>query len=490
MLKFTLQVETKYIFVTNGVDTSCGKGVISSSLALLLLSRGFKVTILKFDPCINLDCGALNQYEYGECYVTVDGYEGDMVLGLYERFANIKTTRANHITFGRLFQNVSNKACRGEYQGNLVQMVPHITDEIKRNVLALGFTGKYDFVVIEIGGKEGDMETLPFIEAIRQFNLSQEQNCACVSVSSVSASCDVSEPHEEDIYKMPLKLREQRLDEEVLRQTETPYVGEPNLMLWNNFLEHLHKATEVVNIGLVGKLGEAQDTYRSIKDALMCAMVYHERKLNLLFINSENLNDGNVEEALENLEGVIIAPGFGTQGVEGKLVACRWCREHDKPTLGIGQGMQSMVVEFARNVLGFAEANSAEVDAHTPCNVIDLMEEEKKKAYIGGTLRLGEYRCVFAEGSLVAKAYRTNFADERHRHRFELNNVYRELFDAAGLRCVGVNPDTNLVDVVELEGNAWYMGVQYHPEYNSTVLFPNPVFMDFVRAVIEKKEIN
>lgn len=531
---------TKYIFVTGGVVSSLGKGVISASLARLLLSRGFKVTIQKFDPYINIDPGTLNPYEHGECYVTADGHEADLDLGHYERFTDIKTGKANSITTGRIYQSVINKERRGDYLGKTVQVVPHITDEIKHNVKALGSTGKYDFVITEIGGTVGDIESQPYLEAVRQLKWEMKQNCMCVHLTYVPfikaakelktkptqhsvkqlqgigiqpdilvlrAECDVPTAIrkkialfcnvEEEailqsvdvptIYEVPLKLYEQHFDEIILKKTDTPYSGEPDLADWNKFLSHLYNATDEVTIGLVGKYVELQDAYKSISEALFHAAVYHDRKLNLQYISSETLNDGNIEDKLKNLDGVIIAPGFGIRGVEGKFVALKWCREHDMPTFGICLGMQSMVIEFARNVLGLKEANSSEMDSKTPYNVVDMMEEQKSISNMGGTMRLGAYNCSLAEGSIAAKAYGTLTISERHRHRFEFNNDYKERFEAAGMKCVGINPETHLVEVVEILANTWYVGTQYHPEYNSTVLHPNPLFMDFMKAVLTKK---
>lgn len=535
------KVETKYIFVTGGVVSSLGKGIISSSLARLLLSRGYKVTIQKFDPYINIDPGTLNPYEHGECYVTVDGHEADLDLGHYERFTNIHTSRANNITTGRIYQSVIDKERRGDYLGKTVQIIPHITDEIKRNVKLLGNTGKYDFVITEIGGTVGDIESLPFLEAVRQLRWELGQNCICVhltyvpfikaakelktkptqhsvkqlqevgiqpdilvlrtekeipasilrkvalfcnvSVDAVIQSIDVP-----TIYEVPLTMHRQHLDEIVLRKTNTPFTGEPDMSKWNKFLEHLHGAKEVVKIGLVGKYVELQDAYKSINESLFQAATYHDHKLDLRYISSEKLNDGNVEEQLSEMDGVIIAPGFGQRGIEGKFVALKWCREHDVPTFGICLGMQCMVIEFARNVLGLAEANSTEMDTKTPYNVIDLMEEQKSISNMGGTMRLGAYSCKLVAGSTPAKAYGTTVVEERHRHRFEFNNDYREQFERAGMKCVGENPETHLVEVVELEGKKWFVGTQYHPEYSSTVLNPNPLFMDFIRASIENKK--
>lgn len=536
-------METKYIFVTGGVVSSLGKGIISSSLARLLLSRGFSVTIQKFDPYINIDSGTLNPYEHGECYVTTDGHEADLDLGHYERFTDIETTRANNITAGRIYQSVINKERRGDYLGKTIQVVPHITDEIKRNVKALGSTGKYDFVITEIGGTVGDMESHPFLEAVRQLKWELKQNCVCVHLTyvpfikaaqelktkptqhsvkllqeigiqpdilvlrtehdvpmamrkKIALFCNVEEYaviqsiDVPTIYEVPLKLREQHFEEIVLRKTDTPFSGEPDLAEWNKFLSHLYNATGEVKIGLVGKYVELQDAYKSISEALLHATIYHDQKLDLRYISSEKLNDGNVEDTLNELDGVIIAPGFGIRGVEGKFVALKWCREHDMPTFGICLGMQSMVIEFARNVLGLKEANSTEMDPKTPYNVVDIMEEQKSISNMGGTMRLGAYKCDLVEGSIAAKAYGKLAISERHRHRFEFNNDYREQYEAAGMRCVGMNPDTNLVEVVEIPANTWYVGTQYHPEYNSTVLHPNPLFMDFITAVLNKKKNN
>lgn len=536
-------METKYIFVTGGVVSSLGKGIISSSLARLLLSCGFSVTIQKFDPYINIDSGTLNPYEHGECYVTTDGHEADLDLGHYERFTDIETTRANNITAGRIYQSVINKERRGDYLGKTIQVIPHITDEIKRNVKALGSTGKYDFVITEIGGTVGDMESHPFLEAVRQLKWELKQNCVCVHLTyvpfikaaqeqktkptqhsvkllqeigiqpdilvlrtehdvpmamreKIALFCNVEEDaviqsiDVPTIYEVPLKLHEQHFEEIVLRKTDTPFRGEPDLAEWNKFLSHLYNATGEVKIGVVGKYVELQDAYKSISEALLHATIYHDQKLDLRYISSERLNDGNVEDTLKELDGVIIAPGFGIRGVEGKFVALKWCREHDMPTLGICLGMQSMVIEFARNVLGLKEANSTEMDPKTPYNVVDIMEEQKSISNMGGTMRLGAYKCDLMEGSIAAKAYGKLAISERHRHRFEFNNDYREQYEAAGMRCVGMNPDTNLVEVVEIPANTWYVGTQYHPEYNSTVLHPNPLFMDFITAVLNKKKNN
>ncbi len=534
-------METKYIFVTGGVVSSLGKGIISSSLARLLLSRGFRVTIQKFDPYINIDPGTLNPYEHGECYVTADGHEADLDLGHYERFTNIQTSRANNVTTGRIYQSVIDKERRGDYLGKTVQIIPHITDEIKRNVKLLGNTGKYDFVITEIGGTVGDIESLPFLEAVRQLRWELGQNCLCVHLTyvpfiraakelktkptqhsvkqlqevgiqpdilvlrteqdipmsvrkKVALFCNVSPDaviqsiDVPTIYEVPLTMHGQHLDEIVLKKTNTPYSGEPDLSKWNEFLAKIKHATDSVKIGLVGKYVELQDAYKSINESLFQAATYNDHKLDLKYISSEKLTDGNVEEMLGGMDGVIIAPGFGQRGIEGKFVALKWCRENDMPTFGICLGMQCMVIEFARNVLGLAEANSTEMDTKTPYNVIDLMEEQKSITSMGGTMRLGAYRCRLASGSTVAKAYGTNEIMERHRHRFEFNNDFRSQFEEAGMKCVGENPETHLVEVVELPGKKWYIGTQYHPEYSSTVLHPHPLFMDFIRAAIANRD--
>lgn len=534
------EVETKYIFVTGGVVSSLGKGIISSSLARLLLSRGYRVTIQKFDPYINIDPGTLNPYEHGECYVTADGHEADLDLGHYERYTNIQTSRANNITTGRIYQSVIDKERRGDYLGKTVQIIPHITDEIKRNVKLLGNTGKYDFVITEIGGTVGDIESLPFLEAVRQLRWELGQNCLVVHLTyvpfikaakelktkptqhsvkqlqevgiqpdilvlrteqdipmsmrkKVALFCNVSPDaviqsiDAPTIYAVPLQMHEQHLDEIVLKKTNTPYSGEPDLTRWNEFLDKIKNATDTITIGLVGKYVSLQDAYKSITESLFQAATYNDRKLDLRYVNSEKLNDENVGEALREMDGVIVAPGFGQRGVEGKFVALKWCREHDVPTFGICLGMQCMVIEFARNVLGLAEANSTEMDTKTPYNVIDLMEEQKSISSLGGTMRLGAYQCRLIGGSKVAKAYGKTDIMERHRHRFEFNNEYRAQFEAAGMHCVGENPEAHLVEVVELAGKKWYIGTQYHPEYSSTVLNPHPLFMDFVRAAIANK---
>ncbi len=535
---------TKYIFVTGGVVSSLGKGIIASSLANLLKARGFSVTIQKFDPYINIDPGTLNPYEHGECYVTVDGHETDLDLGHYERFTNIQTTRANSVTTGRIYQNVIDKERRGDYLGKTVQIIPHITDEIKRNVKYLGNTGQFDFVITEIGGTVGDIESTPFLEAVRQMRWELGNDALCVHLTyvpyihaakelktkptqhsvkklqevgiqpdilvlrtekhigtdmrrKIAQFCNVAPDaviqsvDVPTIYEVPIKMHEQHLDEIVLRKTGlNPDDTVINLSAWNHFLSKLKNASEEVTIGLVGKYVELQDAYKSISESLSHAATYNDRKLRLVYIHSEKLNDNNVDQQLSPLDGVVICPGFGQRGIEGKFTALKWCREHDVPTFGICLGMQCMVIEFARNVLGLTDANSTEMDTTTPHNVIDLMEEQKSVTAKGGTMRLGAYDCVLTEGSHAATAYGTTHVRERHRHRFEFNDDYTTMFEDAGMKCVGRNPDTNLVEVVELPDHRWFIGTQYHPEYSSTVLSPNPIFLDFIKAAIAYKNKN
>lgn len=531
-------MDTKYIFVTGGVVSSLGKGIISSSLARLLLSRGYRVTIQKFDPYINIDPGTLNPYEHGECYVTADGHEADLDLGHYERFTNIRTSRANNVTTGRIYQSVIDKERRGDYLGKTVQIIPHITDEIKRNVKLLGKTGDYDFVITEIGGTVGDIESTPFLEAVRQLKwelgksalfvhltyvpylhaakelktkptqhsvkqlqsvgiqpdvlvLRTEKEIPPAMLRKVGQFCNVAPEaviqslDQPTIYQVPLRMHEQHLDDIVIRLTEADPTPEPNLERWNIFLHKLANAEKVVNIGLVGKYVELQDAYKSINESLMQAVTYLDHKVNIVYIHSEKVSEANIDEKLRGMDGVVIAPGFGQRGIEGKFIALKWCREHDVPTFGICLGMQCMVIEFARNVLGLEDANSTEMDTKTPHNVIDLMEEQKSISNMGGTMRLGAYECSLRPGSRVAEAYGKTDIMERHRHRFEFNEEYRDRFEKGGMQCVGENPATHLVEVVEIPEKRWFIGTQYHPEYQSTVLEPNPLFLSFVKAAID-----
>ena len=532
-------METKYIFVTGGVVSSLGKGIISASLACLLKARGYRVTIQKFDPYINIDPGTLNPYEHGECYVTVDGHEADLDLGHYERFTNVETTRANNLTSGRIYQSVIDKERRGDYLGKTVQIIPHITDEIKRNVKLLGNTGRFDFVITEIGGTVGDIESLPFLEAVRQLRWELGSNSLCIHLTyvpylhaakelktkptqhsvkqlqqlgiqpdllvlrteldipqtmrhKIAQFCNVSPDAViqsidlPSIYEVPLAMHEQHLDEVVLRKMAlNPAESSTHMAPWMQFVDKMKSAKEEVTIGLVGKYVELQVAYKSINEALFQAATYCDHRLSLKYIHSEKLTSDNVDEQMSALDGVIIAPGFGQRGIDGKFVALKWCREHDVPTFGICLGMQCMVIEFARNVMGLSDANSTEMNPLTANPVIDLMEEQKTISDMGGTMRLGAYDCRLLPDSKAARAYGATEISERHRHRFEFNSHYRSRFEEAGLRCVGENPSTGLVEVVELPEKRWFIGTQYHPEYRSTVLSPNPLFMDFMRAAID-----
>jgi len=530
--------ETKYIFVTGGVISSLGKGIVSSALGKLLQARGYKVTIQKFDPYINIDPGTLNPYEHGECYVTVDGHEADLDLGHYERFLNIPTTKANNITTGRIYQTVIDKERRGDYLGKTVQVVPHITDEIKRNILLLGNKYKFDFVITEIGGTVGDIESLPYIESVRQLRWELGKDCLCVHLTYVpyipaakefktkptqhsvktlqelgiqpeilvlrterelskdicrkaALFCNVEEKaviqsyDVSSIYEVPIIMQKQGF-EEILLQKMGLEVGErPPMKPWNDFLEKMHTATQSVKIALVGKYVELPDAYKSINESLLQAATYHHRKLDLQFVHSEKLSDENVNEILGKADGILIAPGFGQRGIDGKFVAIKYARENDKPALGICLGMQCMVIEYARNVLGMTDANTTEIDNKATYKVIDLMEGQKNLTNMGGSMRLGAYDCrIDNENSKLYKAYKKSLIQERHRHRYEFNNIYKSEFENNGMICTGINPETGLIEVVEIPTKKWFVGVQYHPEYNSTVVNPNPLFMSFIEAAI------
>ena len=532
--------DTKYIFVTGGVVSSLGKGIISASLGKLLQARGYKVTIQKFDPYINVDPGTLNPYEHGECYVTVDGHEADLDLGHYERFLNVQTTRANNITSGRIYQNVISKERKGDYLGKTVQVVPHITDEIKRNVKLLGTKYKYDFVITEIGGTVGDIESLPFIESVRQLKWELGKNCLNVHhtyvpyiaaakefktkptqhsvkqlqelgiqpdilvlrtehtlktdiLRKVALFCNVAEEavvqsvDVPTIYEVPLVLQRQGMDVTVLKKVGLEVGETPDLKQWKEFLNKKNAATETVKIGLVGKYVELQDAYKSIDESLLHAAIYNDRKLDLHLFHSEKITDENAASQLADMDGILIAPGFGQRGIEGKFSAIKFARENNKPLFGICLGMQCMVIEFARNVLGYSDANSTEMEPNTPHKVIDMMEEQKTVINLGGSMRLGAFDCVLKKDSKAYQAYGKEHIQERHRHRFEFNNEYKGEFEAAGMKCVGTNPDTNLVEVVEIPDLKWFVGVQYHPEYNSTVVNPNPLFISFIKAAINNK---
>ena len=531
--------ETKYIFVTGGVVSSLGKGIISASIGKLLQARGYNITIQKFDPYINIDPGTLNPYEHGECYVTVDGMETDLDLGHYERFTGIQTTKANSLTTGRIYKAVIDKERRGDYLGKTIQVVPHITDEIKRNVKLLGQKYHYDFVITEIGGTIGDIESAPFMEAIRQMKWEMGKNAINVHLTyvpylkaagelktkptqhsvkelqSVGIQPDIlilrTEKHLEEgilkkvasfcnvdldcviqsedlpsIYEVPVNMQNQGLDTAILRKMDVPVGETPSLGPWRLFLERRKNATQTVNIGLVGKY-DLQDAYKSIRESLSHAGTYNDHKVNISFVNSEFLTEENVAEKLAGLDGVMICPGFGQRGIEGKIVAAHYTRTHNIPTFGICLGMQMMVIEFARNVLGYADANSREMDEKTPHNVIDIMEEQKNITNMGGTMRLGAYECVLRQNSRVFNIYKKEHIQERHRHRYEFNNDFQKEFERSGMQCVGRNPESDLVEIVEIPGLKWYIGTQFHPEYQSTVLHPHPLFVDFVKTAIENK---
>ncbi len=526
--------QTRYIFVTGGVVSSLGKGIISSSIGRLLLAHGYSVTIQKFDPYINVDPGTLNPYEHGECYVTVDGVETDLDLGHYERFTGIKTTRGNSETTGRIYKSVIDKERRGDYLGKTIQVVPHITDEIKRRMKREFDQTHYDFVITEVGGTIGDIESAPFMEAIRQLRwelgnraisihltyvpylraagefktkptqhsvkelqsmgiqpdvliLRTEYHLEDNLLAKVAAFCNVDRDcvvQSEDlpsIYEVPMNMERQGLDKAILRKTGLPADELPQMSPWRDFLAKMRAATKEVHIGLVGKY-DLQDAYKSIRESLVIAGVYNGAKTVLHFVNSEHITKENVAEKLDGLGGVVICPGFGLRGIEGKLVAAAYCRTHGLPTFGICLGMQMMVIEFARDVLGYADANSTEMDAATTHNVIDLMESQKNITEMGGTMRLGAYSCRLAEGSRARAVYGSELIKERHRHRYEFNNAYKDQYEAAGMKCSGINPENDLVEIVEIPGHPWYIGSQFHPEYSTSVLDPHPLFVDFVRA--------
>ncbi len=534
--------ETKYIFVTGGVVSSLGKGIISSSIGKLLQARGYNITIQKFDPYINIDPGTLNPYEHGECYVTVDGMETDLDLGHYERFTGIQTTKANSLTTGRIYKAVIDKERRGDYLGKTIQVVPHITDEIKRNVKLLGKKYHYDFVITEIGGTIGDIESAPYMEAIRQLKWELGKNAINVHLTyvpylkaagelktkptqhsvkelqSVGIQPDIlilrTEKHLEEgimkkvasfcnvdldcviqsedlpsIYEVPVNMQNQGLDTAILRKMGEPIGETPALGPWKTFLDRRNKATEVVNIGLVGKY-DLQDAYKSIRESLSHAGTYNDHKVKITFINSEYLTEENVAEQLKGQDGIVICPGFGQRGIEGKIIAAHYTRTHDIPTFGICLGMQMMVIEFARNVLGYKDANSREMDEKTPHNVIDIMEEQKNISNMGGTMRLGAYECVLKQGSRVFNIYKKEHIQERHRHRYEFNNDYRETLTKAGMVISGTSPDGRIVETVEVPQNDFCIGVQFHPEFKSRPNKAHPLFLGFVGASLHKREKN
>ena len=534
--------ETKYIFVTGGVASSLGKGIIASSLGKLLQARGFKVTNQKLDPYINIDPGTLNPYEHGECYVTVDGHEADLDLGHYERFLNVETHRSNNITTGRIYQNVIEKERRGDYLGKTVQIIPHITDEIKRNIKLLGSKGDFDFVITEIGGTVGDIESLPYIESVRQLRWELGKNCLCIHLTyvpflsaakelktkptqhsvkalqqegvqpdilvlrtehAISADmkrkvglfCNV-EPQAvlqsldaPTIYRVPLNMQAEKLDEVVLTKMgfNLSEVPAADMTDWNHFLSKLENAKEEIRIGLVGKYVQLQDAYKSIMESLLHAAAYNDHKLILKSILSDKLTEDNIAEEFAGLDAIVVCPGFGARGIEGKFVALQYARTNNLPCLGICIGMQSMAIEFARNVLGYADANSTELDPHTTHNIVDMMEDQKNILNMGGSMRLGAYKCQLKEGTKAYEIYQQKEISERHRHRFEFNNQYKAELEQAGMVCSGVNKESDLVEIIELPQHPFYVGVQFHPEYSSTVLKPHPLFVNFVKAAIQNK---
>ena len=559
-------MDTKYIFVTGGVVSSLGKGIISASIGKLLQARGYKVTIQKFDPYINIDPGTLNPYEHGECYVTEDGFETDLDLGHYERFTGIRTTRNNSITTGRIYKTVIDRERRGDYLGKTIQVVPHITDEIKRRMLREELGEAFDFVITEVGGTIGDIESAPFMEAIRQLrwelgrdavnvhltyvpylkaadelktkptqhsvkelqsmgiqpdilvlrterHLDDAMRMKVASFCNVDLECVVQSEDMPSIYEVPVSMQQQGLETAILKKVKASLspseggdVKMPNSVAiptassnqtpppleglgeawtaWLSFLDKQRHATREVHIGLVGKY-DLQDAYKSIRESLNLAGVYNDVKAKIHFVNSEEVTTDNIAERLKGMAGIIICPGFGQRGIEGKIIAAEYTRTHDIPTFGICLGMQMMVIEFARNVLRYQDANSSEMSADTKHPVIDLMEEQKTVTNLGGTMRLGAYDCELVKGSHVFEVYgEVSLIRERHRHRYEFNNKYKEEYEQAGMKCVGINPAADLVEIVEIPDKRWYIGTQFHPEYSSTVLHPHPLFMSFIKACI------
>lgn len=532
----------KYIFVTGGVTSSLGKGIIAASLAKLLQARGLRVTIQKFDPYINIDPGTLNPYEHGECYVTEDGAETDLDLGHYERFLNIFTSQANNVTTGRIYQTVINRERAGDFLGKTVQVVPHITDEIKRRMLLLGKTGNYDIVITEIGGTVGDIESLPFIEAVRQIQWELPDDNVMVihltlvpylraakelktkptqhsvkMLSETGVHPDVIVARTEEplgneikrkialfcnvkpeaviesldastIYEVPLMMLREKLDVITLKKLNIQNAPEPDLKKWKKFLDKLKYPKSKVTIGLIGKYLELQDAYKSILESFIHAGAVNEVKVQVINVHSEHITAENVSEKLEELDGLLVAPGFGNRGIEGKILAVKYARENGLPFFGICLGMQMAVIEFARNVIGLTDAHSTEMDQSTHNAVIDLMDEQKKTTVKGGTMRLGAFPCVIKEGTLAHKIYGTTEISERHRHRYELNNAYLEQLEVNGLIASGVNPETGLVEIIEIPSHPFFIGVQYHPELKSTVESPSPLFVAFIAAAKKYSE--
>ena len=532
---------TKYVFVTGGVTSSLGKGIISASLAKLLQARGYSVTIQKLDPYINIDPGTLNPYEHGECFVTDDGAETDLDLGHYERFLNTATSQANNVTTGRIYQSVIDKERRGEFLGKTVQVIPHITNEIKERIQILGNKGTYDIVITEIGGTVGDIESLPYVEAVRQMMWEFENDCIVIHLTlvpylraagelktkptqhsvkqllelgvqpdilccrteheldlnlrrKIAKFCNVSmnaviESRDADtIYDVPLLMQAEELDKVVLEKLSLPTKSIPDLDNWKSFLERLKAPKSEVTIGLVGKYVELKDSYKSISEAFIHAGVSNEAKVNIKWIHSEKITRSNIDADLSDLDGILVAPGFGSRGISGKIETVRYARENNVPFLGICLGMQCAVIEFARNVLGLSDAHTTEIVDDCKDPVISMMEEQKNISNLGGTMRLGAYKCHLTPGSHVSQAYNTEKISERHRHRYEFNNDYLKQFEENGMKATGRNPETGLVEVVEVENHPWFVGAQFHPEYKSTVDNPHPLFVAFVDAVLKNKK--
>ena len=531
---------TKYIFVTGGVTSSLGKGIISASLANLLQSRGYKVTIQKLDPYINVDPGTLNPYEHGECFVTDDGAETDLDLGHYERFLNVHTSQANNITTGRIYQSVIDKERRGEYLGKTVQIIPHITDEIKRCIQILGSKNDFDFVITEIGGTVGDIESLPYIEAVRQMKWEKDEDVIVIHLTlipflaaagelktkptqhsvkmllengvqpdilvcrtehelngairnkiakfcNVTANAVIQSIDAETIYDVPVLMQEEKLDEVVLEKLGVKSKKKPDLKKWMEFLNRYKHPKSTVTIALVGKYVELKDSYKSIAESFNHSGAVNEVHVDIRWVHSEEIFPKNVEEKLGDVDGILVAPGFGSRGIDGKIEAIKFARENNIPFFGICLGMQMATIEFARNVLGLADAHSSEMKEYTKHPVICLMAEQKSVVNKGGTMRLGSYPCKVVKGSKAYKAYGTERVDERHRHRFEFNNDYKEMFEKAGFKATGINPDSGLVEIIEIENHPYFLAAQFHPEYKSTVMNPHPLFVSFVKAAMERK---
>jgi len=530
--------KTKYIFVTGGVTSSLGKGIISASLAKLLQARGFSVTIQKLDPYINIDPGTLNPYEHGECFVTEDGAETDLDLGHYERFLNIDTSQSNNVTTGRIYQNVIDKERRGDYLGKTVQVVPHITDEIKRCIQILGNTHDYDFVITEIGGTVGDIESLPYIETVRQLKWEMGTDCIVVHLTLVPYLAAAGElktkptqhsvkqllelgvqpdilvcrtEHEltidlrnkiakfcnvapdaviesidaETIYDVPNLMQIEELDKVVLDKLGVDSSGEAQLTKWNQFVQRHKNPKTSIKIGLVGKYIELKDSYKSIAESFIHAGAHNEVSVELVWIHSEEITEKNAAAALKDVKGILVAPGFGERGIEGKIQAVRYARENNVPFLGICLGMQCAVIEYARNVLGLSDAHTAEIDPNTKHPVIDLMLDQQDVSDKGGTMRLGAYNCEIKPNTLAFEIYGQPIISERHRHRYEFNNKYKAEFESKGMIASRINPENNLVEIVEIPAHPWFIGVQFHPEYKSTVANPHPLFIHFVKAAVE-----